>query len=217
MFEWLYYPVIAKLWYLVALFAWTSPHAEADATAPIPELTASYASVVASSSHIPLPPTPDEHGIAARYGAPGDKFAQQGTACAPHAKINDVDHVCAHRRYPCGTILIVENQKTKDRNWCVVLDRGPFGASVFAADGTKVMVKPKKAAWYIKIREGDLPPDSLCPDGECVGKWRGVLDVSPAVSRGMNHTGWGNVKVWKLRRVVDLQRYLAKKASRPVI
>jgi hypothetical protein len=105
--------------------------------------------------------------------------------------------------------------KTGQRNWCEVLDRGPFGASVFAADGSKVMITPKKAAWYIKIREGDLPPVDLCPDGGCVGKWRGVLDMSPAVSKGMGHTGWGTIKVWRLKRVVDLQRYLAKKAARP--
>jgi len=215
MLGWFYLPVMSKFWILISLTAWMFMDAQADARMIEPGDTVDYAKVVASDSRISLPSVPDEHGIATRYGSPGDKFAQQGTACAPHDKINDVDHVCAHRRYPCGTILIVQNMKTGERNWCEVLDRGPFGASVFAADGAKVMITPKRAAWYIKIREGDLPPDELCPDGGCVGKWRGVLDMSPAVSKGMGHTGWGNIKVWKLKRVVDLQRYLAKKASRP--
>ena len=179
----------------------------------VPDDTIAYANVVVSDRSIRMP-KPDEDGIATRYGDPGDIYGQGGTACAPHDKINDVDHVCAHRWYPCGTILVVENQKTNERNWCVVKDRGPYGANVFAADGTKVMANGRPA-WYIKIHKDDLPPGDLCPGGECTGRWRGVLDMSPAVSKGMGHTGWGSVKVWRLKRVVDLQRYLSKKSLKP--
>jgi hypothetical protein len=181
----------------------------------VPEETEAYAAIVASDHSIQLPSGTDESGIATRYGEPGDKFAQQGTACKPHNKINQYEHTCAHRWWPCGTLLIVENTKTKERNWCVVRDRGPYGANVFAADGTKVMAG-SRAAWYIKIRKDDPPPDDLCPGGGCTGKWRGVLDMSPAVSKGMGHTGWGHIKVWRLKRVVDLQKYLAKKKPKPL-
>ena len=209
-------PSQVRIWLFIVCFGWISPTAQAGGSFhPGPENTVEYASVVASSQVVHLPPTTDEHGIATRYGYPGDKYGQQVTACAPHQKINSTEHTCAHRWYPCGTILIVESQKTDRRSWCVVRDRGPYGASVFAEDGSRVMVGPKKAAWYIKIRASDQPPDELCPEGGCTGKWRGILDMSPAVSKGMGHTGWGMVKVWKLKRVVDHQRYLEKKESRP--
>ena len=212
MFGWLYFPALVKYWFLIVLIAWMP---KADANPPlIPSETLAYASIVANDLSISLPRGTDEHGIATRYGSPGDKFAQQGTACKPHNKINDVDHVCAHRWYPCGTIQIVEDQKTGQRNWCEVMDRGPYGASVFAADGSKVM-NGSRQGWYIKIRKDDLPPPELCPDGGCTGKWRGVLDMSPAVSKGMGHTGWGTVKVWRLKRVVDHQKYLATKKPKP--
>lgn len=205
------FPMVAR-WSMILVW-WMLP-SSAELPDPTPDETVYYASVVASDRSISLPRATDEHGIATRYGTPGDKYGSGGVACKPHDKINDTDHVCAHRSYPCGTLLIVENQKTGERNWCEVRDRGPFGASVFAADGSKVM-NGKRQGWYIKIRQGDLPPHELCPDGGCTGKWRGILDMSPAVSRGMGHTGWGTVKVWRLKRVVDHQRYLAKKAARP--
>jgi hypothetical protein len=212
MIGWLYVP----LQYVVMFLAWipgaVSTGAQVQPAAPAD--TEAYAAIVASDRSIQLP-SHDDSGIATRYGSPGDKFAQQGTACKPHNKINEYEHTCAHRWYPCGTILIVENSKTGDRNWCVVRDRGPYGANVFAADGSKVMAG-NRAAWYIKIRKDDPPPDELCPGGGCTGRWRGILDMSPAVSKGMNHTGWGHIKFWRLKRVVDLQKYLAKKKSKPL-
>jgi hypothetical protein len=194
---------------------WLSISGSASSVNKTPEETEDYAKIVASDRSIQLPSNPDDSGIATRYGSPGDKFAQQGTACKPHDKINDYDHVCAHRWYPCGTLLIVENSKTGDRNWCVVLDRGPYGANVFAADGSKVMAG-NRAAWYIKINKDDPPPAEFCPEGGCTGRWRGILDMSPAVSKGMNHTGWGPIKFWRLKRVVDLQKYLQKKQGKPL-
>lgn len=212
MFGWLYIPVVVKYFFVLLIFG--SFEAGANNPVIVPDDTVAYASVVASDRSISLPRGTDEHGIATRYGYPGDIYGSGGIACKPHNRVNDVEHICAHRWYPCGTLLIVENQKTGERNWCEVKDRGPYGANVFAADGSKVMVGNRQG-WYIKIREGDLPPDDLCPDGGCVGKWRGILDMSPAVSKGMGHTGWGTVKVWRLKRVVDHQRYLAKKNGRP--
>lgn len=178
----------------------------------VPDDTVIYAAVVAADASIKLPNSADESGIGSRFGDPGDPWIGGRMACKPNNYVDQVDHVCAHRWYPCGTILIVENQKTKQRNWCVVKDRGPYGANVFAADGSKVKIEGRDA-WFIKIRQDDPPPPELCPDGGCTGKWRGVIDLSPAVSKGMGHTGWGYVKVWRLKRVVDLQRYLAKKAK----
>lgn len=157
-------------------------------------------------------PSPDSHGVATRYGYPGDKYGQQKVACKPNGKVNDYHHVCAHRSYPCGTILIIENTKNNQRTWCTVMDRGPYGANVFA--GTSMVMSGSRPAWYIKIDHNDKP---ICPNGECTGRWRGVLDVSPAVSRAMGHDGFEIVKIWKLKNILKYNLHLQSKRIKQLI
>jgi len=206
--------IVRNLFGIFALAGFSDVLADANLG---PQNTVEYAQSILADDASLMPEAPDLKGIATTYGQPGDKYAQQGTACAPHNKINDVDHVCAHRWYPCGTILIVENIKNGKRNWCVVKDRGPYGANVFADNGTKVMNDANKPAWFIKIRPGDLPPASICPMGNCIGRWRGILDMSPAVSAGLDHPGMGMIKVWRLTRIVELRKYIANKQPVPTI
>lgn len=184
---------------------------EADAPQVVPAETVEYASIVSSGSSVPLP-SADENGIGSRFGDSGDRWTGGAMACAPHDKVDSTMHACAHRWYPCGTLLIVE-YKGK-RNWCEVTDRGPYGANVFAADGKPVLDEAGNAEWYVMVHPGDPPPSELCPQGGCKGRWRGVIDMSPAVSKGMDHPGMGYVKVWRLKAVVDYQKYLATK-NRP--
>jgi hypothetical protein len=201
---------------VVSLWMISRSAAADDPPEILPDDTVEYASVVSSGSGVSLPADTDERGIGSRFGDPGDKWTGGKMACAPHDAVNSVDHVCAHRWYPCGTILIVEYPATGKRNWCVVADRGPYGANVFAADGKAVLSPSGGAAWYVMIHAGDPPPDDLCPEGGCTGKWRGVIDMSPVVSKGMGHPGMGYVKVWRLKRIVDYQKYLARKRSKPL-
>ena len=203
----------------IALLVFVSPQALAndhDNIKPA-EDTVEYAAVVASSSTIDLPIAADAYGIGSRFGDPGDKWIGGRMACAPHNYVSSTAFVCAHRNYPCGTILIVEYPVTGIRSWCVVADRGPYGASVFAPNGKVITSQSGTPAWYVKPSQGSNPPNYLCPDGGCTGRWKGVIDMSPAVSKAMGHPGMGTVKVWRLKRVVDYQKYIASKKSNTTI
>lgn len=199
---------------LIVFLSFLPSAAAGDPKQVVPEETVEYASIVASGSGISLPSDSDEHGIGSRFGDPGDKWIGGRMACSPHDYVDSKAFVCAHRYYPCGTILVVEYQGK--RSWCVVADRGPYGANVFAADGKMVMTPAGGAAWFVMTKANQAPPDELCPDGGCKGKWRGVIDMAPAVSKAMGHPGMGYVKVWTLKRIVDYQKYLAKKPAKPV-
>ena len=163
-----------------------------------------------------LPPNPDAHGIASRFGDPGDKHIGGTLACKPEERVSITDHQCAHRYYPCGTILIIENSRNKKRTWCEVADRGPYGANVFVSkeDRTVVYTSSGKKAWYVKKRKGHAPPEDLCPSGSCVGRWRGILDMSPAVSNALGHNGFERVNVYRLKSVIRYHRYVDAKIAR---
>jgi hypothetical protein len=162
-----------------------------------------------------LPNNPDEYGIASRFGDPGDKHVGGTLACKPKERVSLTEHQCAIRskRYKCGTILILENKRTGQRSWCAVADRGPYGANVFAQQEGRwvpVLTESGRKAWYVKKRKSHNPPDDLCPSGNCVGRWRGVADLSPAVSDALGHNGfervrvyrWSSVRRWMKRREV---------------
>lgn len=203
-------------WIFDAIFNWflaLTPGPIPPSVPPAPEVTIPYAAYV-SSSTMTLPATTDESGIGSMYGTRDDRWLGSGKmACAPHDAVPQEEHICAHRSYPCGTILIIEYPKTGKRTWCEVTDRGPYGANVFV-DNTKVVIDGKPA-WYIKKKASHDPPAELCPTGNCVGRWRGVVDMSPGTARAIGHPGWGAVKVWRLKRVVDLHKYLARKQATP--
>lgn len=164
-----------------------------------------------------LPPNPDEYGIASRFGDPGDKHIGGTLACKPKERVSLTEHQCAIRskRYKCGTILIIENKRNKKRSWCEVADRGPYGANVFVKGESglePVFLSSGRKAWYVKKRRSHNPPEDLCPSGNCVGRWRGELDMSPAVSDDLGHNGFEKVKVYRLSRVIRYFKYLQAKA-----
>ena len=75
--------------------------------------------------------------------------------------------VCAHRTLSCGSIIFVTNHRTNRTSWCVVRDRGPYGAT--APDGSWVLKSPKNKG--------------------VIGKYRGILDVSRQVARDIGSDG----------------------------
>lgn len=109
------------------------------------------------------------------------------TEFRPHEKLNDgilaCDHgrkwtntneaVCAHRTLPCGTRLLIINLKTNLSTMCTVLDRGPYGAVY-------------NKVWVTKIHRRDP------------GKWRGIIDMGPAVSKAIQLGGMGRIEVYKI-------------------
>lgn len=206
-------------WVFDVVFNWLSSLSTtsmpiSQSAQPTAEVTFAYATYVASSA-MTLPKKTDESGIGSMYGTPGDKWMGGRMACAPHDPVPQNEHVCAHRYYPCGTLLIIEYTKTGHRTWCEVKDRGPYGANVFVSGSNEKVVIDGKEAWYIKKTKHDTPPADLCPSGDCVSRWRGVIDMAPGTAKAMGHPGWGSVRVWTLKRIVDEQKYLATKKSRP--
>jgi hypothetical protein len=122
---------------------------------------------------ITLPTHKPTIGLVTRYGDPGDKLGSGAMACEPHNKVDQTVMGCAHRTLPCGTWLLLENPRTGRRAYCQVMDRGPYGAM-------------HEGKWVIKIRLSDP------------GKWRGILDITPAVSRALSHNGFETLKVWTI-------------------
>lgn len=171
--------------------------------------------------------TPDQKGIASSFGEIGDKWVGGNLYCQPDKRVDSTEHVCAHRRtefkkrgYPCGTILILENPRTKKRSWCAVMDRGPYGAGVFSFDKEKqsyVQVRKSNGykQWYVKIRRGDKPPPNKCPSQDCVGRWRAYLDLSPAVSDDLGHNGLELIKSWTLNGIKKRLKYAEEKKLDP--
>ena len=139
-------------------------------------------------------PHADDEGLATRYGVPGDKWVAGPLACGDGSQTiwNTLD-VCAHRFYPCGTLLIVENIRTGTRGWCKVMDRGPYGAYVYE-DGNR--------KWVVKKRRSDP------------GEWRGILDMSPNVSISIGHNGFERVRIWSDFR---LKRIWERKKPKPSV
>lgn len=171
-----------------------------------------------------MPISPDEVGVASRFGDPGDKWVGGHLYCAPKRRVNSQEHVCANRhagykRLPCGSILILESPRTKKRSWCKVMDRGPYGANVFSREPgeekyTQAHKPNGRRQWYVKIRAGDKPPADQCPSQDCIGRWRGVLDLSPAVSNDLDHNGMERVKAWRLDRLIRHLKFKQKKRER---
>ena len=171
------------------------------------------AGVIAMGGDLPVP---DQVGIATRFGDPGDKWVGGNLFCAPTRRVNQVEHVCAHRLAghtrlggpACGEILILENPRTKKRSWCQVMDRGPYGAEVWTYDASKrrrvpVLNEHGRKEWYVKIFPGDKPPAEKCPSQDCVGRWRGYLDMSPAVSESLGHNGFERIRSWRIGTLID--------------
>ena len=195
---------------MVWIFQWLSGGAQSAAFDVV------LATMVSSSGFVDMPQTPDESGIASRFGRVGDKHIGGNLKCRPDERVSLTEHQCAHRRYRCGTILVVENQRNGNKSWCEVVDSGPYGANVFTADGTPVLADSGKKAWYVKKRRNHRPPEDLCPDGGCVGRWRGILDMSPAVSKDLGHNGFEKIRTYKISSVTRYLKYLLKKSIRPL-
>lgn len=125
------------------------------------------------SPHSASPPKPSVSGLSTIFGSKGDKWAGGTLACSPRKIVGD-QHVCAHRTLPCGTLLALENPRNGKRSWCLVMDRGPYGAL------------DENGEWFVKT-DPDEP-----------GKYRGVLDISPASAKLMEHNGFQKIRAYRI-------------------
>lgn len=92
---------------------------------------------------------------ASRFGDPGDLQAGGLAACATRLSSPIPLHHCAHRQLPCGTIIFLSGPN--GLSWCVVADRGPYGAVW-------------QGQWKLKT------------SAKALGRWRGDVDLSPIVA-----------------------------------
>lgn len=111
-----------------------------------------------------------DKGYATEFGQQQDALSGSVLACTGR-RMAAADRVCAHRSLPCGTIVLLQNLRTRKLATCTVADRGPYGATL--PNGEIVL----------KIR----------PDEE--GTWRGLIDISPAVARALDLSGREQVGV----------------------
>ena len=154
---------------------------------------------------VPRPRT--DVGIAS-YFKPVEKHNNGIFACAgrtpmlpykTHREWKDPEMpICASRTIPCGTWVYVENLKTKDTTWCMVADRGPYGA------------KMPNGKWVVK-RPGDPKTKAA--------KYRGIIDLSPRVMREAGTKGWGRVRIrwWPKSRQNKLMKEILNRLNRQFI
>lgn len=147
-------------------------------------------------------------GKASTYGRKKDdikhrkKYGKQSKqtlmACAPTYRVDDSMHVCAHRKLPCGTVLLLEHDVTKQTTMCKVTDRGPYGC-----------IDPKTGKWanYAKLKKID--PERA---KACALKFRGELDVSPAVRAELapGDGGLQDVRFWVIKKPFKKTRRSAR-------
>jgi hypothetical protein len=112
-----------------------------------------------------------DKGLATKFGEPGDPL-NGGDLYCKNRKFEPGELGCAHRTLPCGTPIVVQNVRTGKVAVCEVMDRGPYGA---------VMPSGK---WAIKIKKGQP------------GKWRGIIDLSPALAKAISLNGYEKVQIF---------------------
>lgn len=105
-----------------------------------------------------------DRGYATRFGGDDDMLVGGHMACTRKA-MGNTDRICAHRTLPCGTVVMVQNLRTKQMATCVVADRGPYGATL---PNGEIILKLK---------------------AEEEGTWRGLIDLSPPVARDIGLRG----------------------------
>jgi hypothetical protein len=127
-----------------------------------------------SLDHADLSRRPDVSGLSSIFGTVGDKWQGGTLGCKPKEYALK-QFVCAHRYYPCGTILILENPLNGKRSYCSVQDRGPYGAV------------DENGEWFVK-KTAEEP-----------GTWRGVLDIAPRPAKQLGHNGLQRIRAWRLK------------------
>lgn len=113
-------------------------------------------------------------------------------------KARPEDLFLAHRSLPCGMTVWVKNPRTRKTATAVVLDRGTFGAMGCYQQGSLRCVPcgalQAKPGWCIKIYKNDP------------GRWRGIADLSPALTEALGHNGMEKVQILYTQQALQRAR-----------
>jgi hypothetical protein len=113
--------------------------------------------------------------LSTEFGFPGDKYGGRTDTVLWKRPVRPGDMGIAHRRWPMGSWVVVENLRTGLSVIAQVADRGPYGK-----------LDPK-GAWFNGARDRDR-----------VGEWRGCADLMPDVVDAIDHNGKDRVKLTRL-------------------
>jgi len=143
-------------------------------------------------------------GIATVFGHPNDYYSGGTTRClydenGRKRAVRPDDVGVAHRELDCGAVVYVTNLETGKSVRAVVVDAGPWGAiSTRPSTGNKF--------WYVKKHKYHRPGPTKCPSRRCkVGRWRGIVDLTPRAAALIDHDGWARVRIVYDKR--DLRWY----------
>lgn len=121
------------------------------------------------------------------FGTPGDKWVG-GKALLLKRRVNQTDIGVAHRTHKLGSYVVIRNERNGRYAVAPVIDRGPYGAlaACHLVKDKKEAVPRKGKCWYVKKKR------------RWPGRWRGCLDLTPALGKQLGHDGWDRVSVWRL-------------------
>jgi hypothetical protein len=117
----------------------------------------------------------DQVGMSSYFATKGDKMAGGPPACLGGKPFPRHGKFCAHRTLRCGSVVLVYMPRTGKTATCTVIDRGPYGAMY-------------RGKWVLKTSRKQP------------GRWRGIIDLGPAVAKQLEHTGLERVKILRLEK-----------------
>jgi hypothetical protein len=122
-----------------------------------------------------LPPIQDT-GLASYYGSdlPSEQ-GMHGQVTASGIPFDPSQRICASRSLPFGTIVVIERVRTGDWTWCVIEDRGPYGAIL--EDGSWAAMFRRGSQYVVRRRSGGVWNAEEVYD-ERPGTYRGIIDLS---------------------------------------
>jgi len=124
-----------------------------------------------------LAPAQHQTCMSTQFGHPGDGYGGRTPTVLYDRPVRPGDMGIAHRSWPMGAYIRIENLKTGQRSFGRVIDRGPYGK--LDAEGN----------WFNARKKRNR-----------VGKYRGCADLTPSLARAIGHRGKTRVKITLFRR-----------------
>ena len=120
------------------------------------------------------------------FGYAGDGYGGRTPTVLTGKPVTESDFGIAHRTWKMGTVIMIQNQRTKKTGVGVVLDRGPYG-----------MVDPM--GWFNSRRERGRAAKYILEVGKRKA-YRGCADITPSLAERIGHNGRDRVKIWRAKR-----------------